>query len=359
MNWHVILAIVRKDMVDAVKNRYILFSLVMPIAVSLLLNPFFSDVNDDVGTLTVAVHDAGSSRLVSALQESPHCKLISVGSVEDLQAAVEEEALGGLVLPVGFDAAVATGEQPELIVYINDRQGGGERVSFQRLVERQLWALAGHELPARVNFVDVALASGGQSRPEFDLERYLLVLLLVMALSVTGAFVVPLLLVEEKEKHTLEALLVSPASPAEVIAGKALTGLIYSLIIAGVLVVINRGWEGDWPVTVLAILLGALFTVAVGLLMGVFFRTTMQVNTWASFLMLALMIPSWFTAWEVSMPLESAFRLLPTHYLTKALDLSLAGEASLGRVGGHLAVLAGGAAVVLAAVVWTLRQEER
>ena len=104
---------------------------------------------------------------------------------------------------------------------------------------------------------------------------------------------------------------------------------------------------------------GALFTVAVGLLMGGLFRTTMQVNTWASFVMLGLMAPSWFTALVLPTPVEQILRLIPTHYLTQALGLSLAGKASLARVGGHLAALAGSTIVVLAAVVWTLRREKR
>ncbi len=203
------------------------------------------------------------------------------------------------------------------------------------------------------------MASTSDSTGGFRIDQYLLILLLVMALAMTGAFVVPLLLVEEKEKHTLDALLISPAGPAEVAAGKALTGMVYSLLITGILLTMNNGWEGDWPVTVLVVILGGLFMVAVGLLMGAVFRTTPQVNTWSTVVMLGLMVPSWFGATGLFPGWERYFHLVPTNFMVKVLRLSLAGEASLPQVWGDLALLLASVLLVFAAVVWVLRRQER
>jgi ABC-2 type transport system permease protein len=109
----------------------------------------------------------------------------------------------------------------------------------------------------------------------------MLPLLLLITFAMTGALVVPLLLVEEKEKRTLDFLLTSPASLTEIIAGKALTGVVYSFLIPGLLLAINHKLIGNWPLTLLTVLLGLLFVVAVGLFMGSLFQNTMQVNTWA------------------------------------------------------------------------------
>jgi len=357
MKWRAIWVIARKDIVDAIRNLYILFGLVLPIGVSLLFRLLFSNLGE-LGTLTIAVHDPGGSHVVAELREMSEVRLLEVNSLEQLSEKVEKEAVGGLALPLGFDVDVAAGERPELTVYVNTRRGGGERFAFQTLVERKLWTLDGRESPVRTTFVNVSRPGGTKDPVEFDFERYLLVVALVMALAMVGSFVVPTLLVEEKEKHTLDALLVSPASPADVVASKALTGLVHSMLTTGVLIVMNRGWQGNWPVTVVAILLGALFMVMVGLLMGGLFHTTAQVNTWSSIVMLALTMPSWFTILPVPALLQTALRLNPTHYVVEALSLSLAGEASLTRVGGHLAVLAGSVVLIFIAVVWTLRRLE-
>ncbi len=187
----------------------------------------------------------------------------------------------------------------------------------------------------------------------------LLILLLVMSLAMTGTYIVPTLLVEEKEKHTLDALLISPAGVAEVVAAKALTGMVYGLLIAGILLAMNSGWEGNWPVTVLAVFLGGLLMIGVGLLMGAFFRTTPQVNTWSTVVMLGLMLPSWLGITGPDSALEKASSLMPTAFLVKVMRLSLAGEASLSQVWDELALILLVIGLVYAGVVWILKRQER
>ncbi len=358
MNWRIVAAIARKDIVDAVKNLYVLFSLVLPIGVLLLFGLMFPDA-DEVGTMTVAVYDQGDSRLVSGLQAVPGVQVLVVDSEEELLAETRNKVVAGLVLPTGLDAAVQAGQQPEVTVYLNLRRGGGERAALQRVVEQQTWALTGQAEPVRLAWETAGSAAGSGDAPEFQIDRYLLIVIVVMGLAMTGAFVVPTLLVEEKEKHTLAALLLSPARPVEVVMGKALTGLFYSLLLAGLLLVLDRGWVGNWPVTLAAVVLGAFFAVSVGLLMGGLFRTTNQVNTWSTVAVIAIMAPTWTTLIGGTPAMEAVLRLIPTYYLGHALQLSLAGQATLAGVWRDLVILAGGTALLLAAVVWTLRREGR
>src|SRR4030042_1156717 len=110
-------------------------------------------------------------------------------------------------------------------------------------------------------------SENGFRKEGFRMDSYLLVMFLVMSLTMTGSFVVPLLMVEEKEKHTMEFLLVSPVTPAEIAVGKAFTGLAYSGLGAAILIALNHGWSGNWPLTILTVFIGSFFLVSVGLLM--------------------------------------------------------------------------------------------
>ena len=211
-----------------------------------------------------------------------------------------------------------------------------------------------HPEPARLVWIDVDKDTDEQTRRGLDLNQMLLPLLLIMTFGMTGAFVVPLLLVEEKEKRTLDFLLASPASLREIIAGKALTGAAYSLLIAGLLLGINRQLVGNWPLTLLTVLLGLVFVVAVGLFMGSFLNNTMQVNTWASSVLILLMAPS-FPSLGLPSVVDTAMRLVPTYYVTEALKLSLAGSAS-SRIWGHLAVVLACTVIAFFAAVWALHR---
>ena len=80
--------------------------------------------------------------------------------------------------------------------------------------------------PLRSRSVDTAGEKPGLFGSGIEMDRFMTVMLLVLSIVGIGVFVVPSLLVEEKEKQTLKFLLVSPAGPVEVVAGKALVGLV-------------------------------------------------------------------------------------------------------------------------------------
>ncbi|MCD4737872.1 MAG: ABC transporter permease [Anaerolineae bacterium] len=354
MNTRVILAIMRKDIMDAIKNQFILGFLVMPILVSLIFKVVFPNLNTD--SLTIVVYNPGESRLVTALQELPDIQILAADSdTQVVESTRENQAVGGLVIPAAFDSSVDAGEQPELTAYLNYGQDEIKRRTFQRLVQQQVVTLT--PPPANIVWAAIDAPSAAEAQASNYLaENFILVVMLVFPMATVGAMMIPLLLIEEKEKRTLSFLLASPASITDVVIGKALTGLMYSLTITGVVVALNQGWQGNWPITFLALILGLLFTVPVGLLIGAFFRNAMQLNTWGTVPIMLLLLPSWIATGQVLSPLlEAIMRLIPTYYLVDTLNLSLAGEGSLAQVGGNLAILSGCTVVAFAAAIWVLR----
>jgi ABC-2 type transport system permease protein len=359
MNGRIILAITQKDVRDAIKNRYLLIGLVLPIAMSLLFRLLFSGTTD-LGALPVAVYDPGGSRFTAQLQALAQIKLLTVDSIAQLkdQTTSAGGSIAGIAIPANFDQDIASGKQPELTIYLNMKKGTAQRAAFRELMTQQVWALNPASVPARINWSETSAAEVSPTDTTFRVDSYLLILLLVMSLTMTGAFVVPILLVEEKEKHTMEFLLVSPATAQEVVIGKALTGLVYSAIGAVAMLLLNRGWSGNWPVTILAVLLGALFMVSVGLLMGTIFQTTMQVNTWSSIILLLLLLPTWFTVIQIPPAVNTIIRLIPTYYLADLLNRSLGGGAVQSAVIMDLGVLLASVSLMYGLVIWILRRQE-
>lgn len=354
MNAGIVAAIARKDIVDAVRNRYLLVALLTPLFVALIFRVLLPGVNS-LSNMTLVVHDPGDSQLISELRASPQINLVKAGAAEGVaNEVVNSNALGGLVVPPTFDADVAAGKQPELTVYVNNKENRIKQSAFRQLLEQKVLRLV-KPIPARLNWIDVA-KEPGQVEAGFNLNQMLFPLLLLITFGMSGALVVPLLLVEEKEKLTLDFLLTSPASLTEIVAGKALTGVVYSALIAGVLLAINHKLIGNWPLTLLTLLSGLLLVVAIGLFMGSLFQNTMQVNTWASLVLIVLIAPS-FPMPGLSATLEAGSRLIPTYYFVEALKLSLAGTASA-RLWGHLAVVLGCTVLALGAATWGLRRQQ-
>ena len=356
MSWRVVAAIAQKDLLDAIRNRYLLVALLTPLSVALLLRLMVPGV-ESLKNVSIVVHDPDRSTLISQLRAVPHIKLVETDSEANAKIEVEKiDAAGALVVPTNFDADVAAGKQPKLTVYVNNKKNQIEQAAFRQVVTRQVAALAERPPPAELNWINVSEETGSTKNGGINLSQMMLPLLVLLTFGMTGALVVPLLLVEEKEKRTMDFLLTSPARLTEVIAGKALTGVVYSVLIAGVLLVVNRQWVDNWPLTTLTIVLGMLLIVAIGLLMGSLFQTTMQINTWASLALLVLITPSFPFPGSPAV-LDTAMRFIPTYYFVEALKMSLAGT-SAPRLWIYLAVVLALTFVTFLAVTWAMRREQ-
>ena len=353
MNTRVVAAIARKDLVDAIRNRYLLMAVLTPLLLAIVIRLLLPNMSE-LQKLKILAHDPGNSKLISQLRATPQIEIVDAVSPEAARNDIEKsEAAGGLVVPADFDANLVASKEPEVTVYVNNKKNIIEQAAFRQLLEQQIMALAQQPKPVQLVWNDIEESHAGN---KFDLNKMLLPLLLLLAFGMTGALVVPLLLVEEKEKRTLDFLLTSPARLTEIIAGKTLTGVVYSVLIAGILIALNRQMVGNWPLTLLTILLGLLLIVAIGLLTGSLLQTTMQVNTWASLVLLLLLGPS-FPLPGAPATLENAMRVIPTYYFVESLKMSLAGEASLRLLVNSIVVVAC-TLFAFAAATWTLRREQ-
>lgn len=354
MNLGVVAAIARKDIVDAIRNRYLLVALLTPLLVAILFR--FLMPGMDTLSLKLVVHDSGNSNLVSQLRASPRIEFVPAESADVVPKIVESAgAVGGLVIPANFDADIAAGTQPEVSAYINHKRSGIEQAMFRQLLERQIMGLVKQEVPARLTWIDVARDPGAPGLEGVSLDKMLLPLLLLLSFTMSGALVVPLLLVEEKEKRTLDFLLTSPASLADIIAAKAVTGVVYSVIIAGVLLALNYKLIRNWPLTLLIVMSGLFLIVAIGLFMGSLFQNTMQVNTWAGLAVMLLLAPG-FPSIRLPPAFETGLLFIPTNYFAEALRLSLAGTSST-RIWWQLSVVLACTGLAFAAAVWGLRRQ--
>jgi ABC-2 type transport system permease protein len=359
MNPRIVWAIFRKDILDAIRNTYIFVALLLPVGMSLLFSVMLPSQNFSNPVFKVAVYDPGHSQILEKLRAAAGVDITLVDSAEQAKARAADGSSIGLVLPSDLDASIAAGEKRDIQLFYDSGRTVVTQITVNRLLEGFLRELAGQQLPARITTVDIA-PPAANAAPAFDVAHYMLVLLIVMGTVMTGVFVVPTILVEEKEKQTLQAVLVSPASYADIVIGKSLVGMVYALLSAFILLALNGGFAGAPAVSVATVFLGSLFLVLTGLLLGAIFKTTAQVNTWSSIIMLALLFPAMFVMIQAPPePIPTLLRIIPTSHISTALNAALSGTVSFAGAGVDLLILAGCAAVVFGAVLWVLRQERR
>lgn len=363
-------AILKKDLVDAVVNLRLLASIVMPILMSLLFGSLFGGLQDsDVPpgmvsvpgpAVIVPVYDAGESHIVRLLDASEAFDVRQVASPAAVQRALTRERLSaGLILPEGFDAALVEGSQPTAQLMLNAGQGdGGE--ALRAWLTHALWERAGQPFPSGVTVETLPL----QEKHPVNQRQENMALWLVMSLVTSGVYVVPTLLVEEKQTRTLNAILATPAGYGELVIAKAGVGLIYGLLASGLILGANNGLVANAGLVVLAVLLCALVLVEMGLLLGSLFDDVVTLNTWGTLVMLALMLPGMLYTLLASGLfrlglLQWIVRLLPTYYFLEIVFAALSGQFIAERVAATLGLLAGLAILLFFLTVGALRRQAR
>jgi ABC-2 type transport system permease protein len=328
-NLRIVLAIAAKDILDALKSRTTLG--IMIGVVILMTNghllPLLLGLRDQP---KAAFYDPGRSQLVRSLVSKDQYVLVFVDSLEEMGELVADsaEVWLGIALPEDFDQLAGSGEQIELpgySVYWADPGLLAERAAFfEALLGKASWQTV------RIN-----LELGGALYPAPDSTgwSYMLALVLTITILTMGVVLAPHLLVEEKERHTLEVLLVSPASYSQVIAGKAIAGAFYCLVAAVVVMAFDARYIVHWGMLSLGVLLGIGCAVSIGLFFGVYSDSGSTVNVWAGLGLGVLIVPAFLQFFANSgWPgfVQAILSYIPSAALARLVRSSMAGDVQAG-----------------------------
>lgn len=347
-------AVAAKDLGDAFKNKAIWSTLLM-VLLMMALYKALPVVTSLAHPPQVIVYDAGDSALTIALENSPNVEVSRVSSRRDLErfVAMEGSPALGLIVPAGFDGA---GTPRSLDGYVQHWVSAQDAEALQLKVEQELAAQAGLA-------VQIELA-GHQVYPPLNSigPHTWAALSIILMLTLLGMSVTPQLLIEERHSHTLDALLVSPARSSQIVAGKALAGLVYCLIGAGVLLAFNATLIVQWGLTFLAVVLGSLLAVAVGLLLGITVEVVQALRMW----MMAVIVPLFilppvasFMAMDLPQKVNAIVRWFPSVGVSRLFILSMTDQATLSACAPDMALVVGTTVLLLAVVAWRVSRSDR
>lgn len=302
MNLNVVLAIFRKDLISSVKSKNLLIILLTPVFLSVLFNSTVSLTDNTV--VSIAVYDEGSSAdFIEYLSSRDSYEVIiadSAGKSEDLLYNQKVAAI--MLVPEGFSANIKNGLTPSLNIIINPYEA--KSVVFLQTYKDIIMDFAGQKYP--VNITLNTLPGNLQSR--FNIPIWIMFTVIFV-----GMMVLPNTLTTEKEKKTLDAILVSPASEKDVIYGKSFFGLFLTILISLVIIIINGGFIGNFlSVTVFIILGSAVFT-GLGLLIASYADNYSSASLLSTVCMAPLILLALLA--DLSQEIGYISRLVPSTYV--------------------------------------------
>jgi sodium transport system permease protein len=377
--------VIVKETVDAMRDRRSLLSafaytLVGPLAMGLALSVTARDIGD--GPFTVGVSGAAHApSLVAALAESAAVEPIGDDDAEPL---VGNGTLAiAVVVPADYTRHLET-HRPAAVRVVHDRGSAASRAALPR-VQAVLAAYARQMADARLVARGIAprVAHPVEAQP-LDLSTPLsraapalatLPVFLVLAAFVTGMNLAIDATAGERERRSLEALLVSPAPPTAIVAGKWLVaaglgaaGIVVTLAAARAVLTSERIRALDlpldlpWPTAaamLLVLLPLALAVPAIQMLIAIFCRSYKEGQTYLSLLLFMPMMSGFLFAFDaVTVSPWMAWTPLVAHQLAVAALLQGEPVALAPAIGAGLAALSAGLAA-LALCVRVLGDERR
>lgn len=264
-NLNIIWAIASKDIVDALKNRVIV-SMIIMFCIMLLIPKLLPYIFEQEQTVLPVIY-LGDSSLTSTLKDASGLSIQELHSEEALKlalcGAIYPEI--GLVIPANFKQEISGDDQIELqgfVCWDKRHQVSGLQSRLEELLSQSMGT------PVLIRL------EGNIFYPPMDGVLYLSLATInsIVLVLIIGIFLVPNLIIEEKETKTLQALLVSPASFAQVVIGKALAGLFYIMVSAVLIFLISWSEVIHWEIALLFVVGSGIFSVAVGLVLGSLFN---------------------------------------------------------------------------------------
>ncbi len=332
-------ALTHKEFRQLLRDRSnVAIGLVLPIVLILL---FGYGISLDVQQAAVAVvlEDASpdAAEAISGLQLSPYLRPIQTRSMVEAQALMAGERVDAILrIPSDFAARQRAGHAViQLIVH-------GTDAATARIIESYV---GGALARARIGMADRAgesTAARGvllETRLWFNAANnstwYLVPGLIVLIVTLVGAFLTSLVVAREWERGTLEALFVTPVRPTEILLAKLVPYFVvgaigFAMCLAAARWLFEVPMMGSVWLIVVAAMLYLLVALGIGLLISSATKNQFlasQVALLSSFLPAMMLSGFLFDLRNVPAVVRSIAELLPaTHFLRLLKTLFLAGN---------------------------------
>jgi ABC-type transport system involved in multi-copper enzyme maturation permease subunit len=343
-----------KDILDVLKNKSSRSNLIVMVGMVVFFYWLSGPRPLDKG-VSVVVYDEGNTSLALEtvkLGDGAEYSFRQASSLQEMEQKMAYQNLG-LVLPADFDQVLASRGMPTLSGYIFwvDREKVAEletkySQAFSEILGQPVQVVIGQNI-----VIPRADADGNQTSVTY---------LMIYFVFTTALLLIPHLMLEEKQTRTLDALLTSPASPGQVVLGKALAGFFYILVTGGLGMILFAGYIVNWALALAAFLGYALLAIGLGLAVGSFIKSMKQSGIWMVVLMLFLMIPPLF---YMESNLKAGIRVvltwLPSSALASLFRFACSTGVTPAQLWPNLAIAVVSIAAVFGLVIWKVRRSDR
>lgn len=367
-----LLILLEKEFRQIFRDPAILRMIFLMPAVQLLIMPLAADY--EVKNVKIVVvdydHSPYSKKLVNKISSTDYFKLVdytnSYGKALDY---VEKEAADlVLQIPVSFEKQIVREDESTLFIAVNAINGAKANLGSAYLRSviadfNQEIRLEWIQMP-RVNPQPIIqISSINWFNPLMNYKFFMVPGILVILVTMVGAFLSALNIVREKEIGTIEQINVTPIKKHQFILGKLIPFWVLGLTILTIGLTLSRLVYGIIPAgSFLTIYVYAaiylLSLLGLGLLVSTFANTQQQAMLLSFFMMIIFILLGGLYTSIDSMPewAQMFTKINPVSYFIEVMRLVVLKGSTLYDIRFHLLITFGFAVVLNGLAVWNYRK---
>jgi ABC-2 type transport system permease protein len=314
----VVRAFVVKDLRIHARDRFYVVVTIVGVLFFVGIFWLLPDTVDETLHLGVHVEDAMAEMFAESLGDAEGFAVTRYDSSEDLEVAVEagDPVVAGLDLPAGFLEDLAAGHDTQVRIVLRGDAPEELRPALSGMVREFAFLLAGEPPPITAPDMDEAVLGVDRVGEQLSIRDQLRPVFVVMALFIE-MFALASLVSVELQQRTITAVLATPARIGDVLAAKALIGMLLAFAQAAVIMVATGAALRGPLLLAVALLLGAVLVAGVGMIAGSLGKDFIEVVFWSLLIGLPVMIPAFGVLFPGSAP--GWIQILPGHGLVQVM----------------------------------------
>lgn len=234
---HRLLRLIRKELQVILGDSKTRMMLVGPVLLQTLIFSFAATLEVRNATLAIYNQDGGSAsiQLLRRLSQTPSfTSLRTVHSEREVQEVMDrQEALLLLRIPPDFSRRLEANQTSPLQILMDGRRSNSAQIAtgYVSQVVQSFAVARGVPAPSR-------LVVRHLYNPNLDSKWHVLPSLVALITTIGCLMVTALSVAREREEGTFDQLLVSPLTPAYIMAGKAIPGVLVAVFQGGIIAIV-------------------------------------------------------------------------------------------------------------------------
>ncbi|MBG0789132.1 MAG: ABC transporter permease [Desulfovibrionaceae bacterium] len=227
--WNRIVALIVKELQQLFATKTSIRMLLMPLLLQLAVFPFATTLEVKEASIAILNEDSGAEA-VELIQRyhaaSAFSDVLYVTDAASLRDALDgQRALLAIRVPPDFSKKVLAGTPVAIQALIDGRRSNAAQIAFSYI--RQV---TNDYVGERIGFsAPASLVVRNVYNPNLDYKWFVLPSLVAIIATVSCLLVTAMSLAREREEGTYDQLLVTPLTPAYIMLGKAVPGILVSM----------------------------------------------------------------------------------------------------------------------------------